>query len=281
MANQEVTFGKYPLNSTGNIAATAAPFSAGYLTDLLPFLEQDNLFRTYDKNANWHAAANMTARLSRVSAFECPSTVRNGMAFEYTAIATGGPRVLTEGAPTDYGNTSGLGSGLDFRLNNLGTEGRKGIISFGIASNVAAVTDGLSNTIMFAECSGRPYLWQRGKQIVTPLPPGPPPTPKTWSTSNPYPLQTGSTWASSLKGMSIDGASFDGVTGDSSTAFAVSFGDCAVNCSTDNEIYAFHPGGANVSMGDGSVRFLRDSVPIRVLAALVSRAGGEVTPGDF
>ena len=281
MANFEGNYNPYPLGSTGSVGATTAPFSAGYLTDLLPFLEQDNLLRIYNKNANWHDPANQTARMTRVSTFECPSTIRPGQAFEFTQIAPGGPRVLTEGAPIDYANTSGLGSGLDFRLDNLGTEGRKGIISFGAAAKHSAVTDGLSNTIMFAESAGRPFLWQKGRQITTPLPPGTPPTPKTWSTSNPYPLQTGATWASSRKGMSIDGASFDGVTGDSSTASGMSFGDCSINCSTDNEIYSFHSGGANVGMGDGSVRFLRDSISIRTLAALVTRAGGEVINGDY
>jgi prepilin-type processing-associated H-X9-DG protein len=248
--------------------------------DLLPFLEQDNLLRLYNKNANWHDAANLSARMTRVSTFECPSTNRPGQAFEYTAIGSSGVRVITEGAPIDYANTSGLGSGLDFRLNNLGTEARKGIISSGEPATHAFVTDGLSNTIMFAESAGRPFLRQKGRSVTSLLPPGTPPTPKTWSTSNPYPFTTGGTWASSLKGMSIDGASFDGVTGDSSSAFAVSWGDCTINCSSDNEIYSFHTGGANVAMGDGSVRFLRESISIQALAALVTRAGGEVISGD-
>ena len=280
MANFEGTYQTYPQNSTGSLGATAPPWSTGYVPDLLPFLEQDNLLRLYNKNANWHDAANQAARMTRVSTFECPSTNRPGQAFEYTAIASGGPRVITEGAPIDYANTSGLGSGLDFRLNNLGTERRKGIISFGKPAKHTVVTDGLSNTLMFAEVAGRPYLWQRRRLNSSPLPPGTPPTPKTWSTSNPYPFPTGGTWASSLKGMSIDGASFDGVTGDSSSAFAVSWGDCTINCSTDNEIYSFHPGGANVAMGDGSVRFLRESISIQALAALVTRAGDEVIPSD-
>lgn len=281
MTNFEGTYGTFPQNSTGSLGATAPPYSTGYVPDLLSFLEQDNLLRIYNKNANWNDSSNQAARMTRVSTFECPSTNRPGQAFEYTTVnGSSQPRALVEGAPIDYANTSGLGSGLDFRLNNLGTEARKGIISFGAPAKLAAVTDGMSNTIMFAECAGRPYLWQRGRQIASPLPPGTPPTPKTWSTSNPYPFITGGTWASSLKGMSIDGASFDGVTGDSSSAFAVSWGDCTINCSSDNEIYSFHTGGANVAMGDGSVRFLRESISIQALAALVTRAGGEVISGD-
>jgi prepilin-type processing-associated H-X9-DG protein len=53
-------------------------------------------------------------------------------------------------------------------------------------------------------------------------------------------------------------------------------GPCGVNCSNGNEIYAFHSGGANVTMGDGSCRFLREGINIGTLAAMVTKANGEV-----
>jgi prepilin-type processing-associated H-X9-DG protein len=43
-------------------------------------------------------------------------------------------------------------------------------------------------------------------------------------------------------------------------------------------MYAFHTGGANVCMGDGSVRFLRDSISMKMLYALCARGDG--TPLD-
>jgi prepilin-type processing-associated H-X9-DG protein len=43
---------------------------------------------------------------------------------------------------------------------------------------------------------------------------------------------------------------------------------------------SFHPGGANILMADGSVRFLKDSVNILTLWKLGSRAGGEVVSAD-
>ena len=51
---------------------------------------------------------------------------------------------------------------------------------------------------------------------------------------------------------------------------------CAINCSNHQQIYSFHPGGANAVFADGSVHFLQEGISIRVLAALVTRAGGEV-----
>jgi prepilin-type N-terminal cleavage/methylation domain-containing protein/prepilin-type processing-associated H-X9-DG protein len=41
-----------------------------------------------------------------------------------------------------------------------------------------------------------------------------------------------------------------------------------------------HPGGANLVFGDGSVRFLGDSVSLITLQALVTRAGGDVAAPD-
>jgi prepilin-type processing-associated H-X9-DG protein len=45
-------------------------------------------------------------------------------------------------------------------------------------------------------------------------------------------------------------------------------------------IGGLHPGGFNVGMGDGSVRFLRDTVNKVVLQALFSRSSGEVISSD-
>jgi prepilin-type processing-associated H-X9-DG protein len=53
-------------------------------------------------------------------------------------------------------------------------------------------------------------------------------------------------------------------------------GRCGINCTNQTEIYSFHPGGANALFADGSVRFLKASMDIRILARLVTRAGGEV-----
>jgi len=41
-----------------------------------------------------------------------------------------------------------------------------------------------------------------------------------------------------------------------------------------------HPGGANVAMCDGSVKFLKDSTNIQTIWALGSRAGGEIISSD-
>ena len=76
-------------------------------------------------------------------------------------------------------------------------------------------------------------------------------------------------------------------------------GPCAINCTNGQdigtvnggftswpyyntegtgEVFSFHTSGANALFGDGSVHFLNESLPISILAALVTRGQGEVTP---
>ena len=52
------------------------------------------------------------------------------------------------------------------------------------------------------------------------------------------------------------------------------------NAGNNDELASFHPGGVNVLMGDGSVRFLKDSVSPVTLRALVTPQGGEVISSD-
>ena len=52
------------------------------------------------------------------------------------------------------------------------------------------------------------------------------------------------------------------------------------NCGLFEEIFSFHVGGAQVLMGDGSVRFLSESLDYRTLRALVTPNGAEVV-GEF
>ncbi len=47
-----------------------------------------------------------------------------------------------------------------------------------------------------------------------------------------------------------------------------------------DEMYSLHPGGANVLMGDGSVRFIKQSINLLTWAALCSRSNGEVISAD-
>ncbi|MDE2507648.1 MAG: DUF1559 domain-containing protein [Planctomycetota bacterium] len=44
----------------------------------------------------------------------------------------------------------------------------------------------------------------------------------------------------------------------------------------NEEIFSYHPGGANVLLGDGHVAILKETTNVVVLRGLVTSAGGEV-----
>ena len=118
------------------------------------------------------------------------------------------------------------------------------------ARSVADILDGTSHTILMAECAGRPQLWHGRAKV------------NLWLTGGP--------WASRnllwCRGATPDGTAF--------------YDRCAINCTNDREVYSFHPGGANAVFADGSMHFLKVGMSIKILAALVTRAGGEVIPAE-
>ncbi len=251
--NYENTYQRFPASNT-----TAAPFH-GWAAVVLPFIEQENIRNIYSLNANWFDATNTTARTTQVKTFLCPSASSNRVGSSAVAGQAGSP---FSGAAWDYTNISVIGQPLMTYLNypdpaSYGTTWRGVMSSTG--SSVADITDGLSNTILITEDANRPEYWVKGKRITDQVPisfPG-----------GGAGVAVGGVWADHQKGFGVEGTSADG--------FTVT-GDCAINCNNSFEIYAFHPGGANAAMADGSVRFLRDSMTIRTLAALCTRAAGEI-----
>jgi prepilin-type N-terminal cleavage/methylation domain-containing protein/prepilin-type processing-associated H-X9-DG protein len=250
--NYESAAGTWPAQSTD------AP-RGSWITQVLPYIEQGTVFRLYDPAKNWDDPANADAVTTRIGVLLCPSAARDREGFEYTRFTTATPRFFLYGAPTDYTNVGGVGTALASSLSPPPAD-RTGV--FGDRPvKLSEVIDGLSNTILVTECANRPQLWQRRRRVDSLPPPAP------WSSSSDKPYVTGGVWASHLKGFLIDGAGPEGKTNG---------GPCPMNCSNDNEVYSFHPGGANALFADGSVRFLQVSMSTATLAALVTRAGGEV-----
>jgi prepilin-type processing-associated H-X9-DG protein len=53
-----------------------------------------------------------------------------------------------------------------------------------------------------------------------------------------------------------------------------------IDSGANDEIFSYHPGGANCGFGDGSVKFLKATTSLVVLRALVTLNGGEVISSD-
>jgi prepilin-type processing-associated H-X9-DG protein len=230
---------------------------------VLPYLEQENVRNIYVPAANWYDPANEPARTANVKTFLCPSTPTGGRPGSSAVPGVAGSPFT--GAAWDYTNVSVVAVTLLAYLNYPNPAGYTGIwrgVMSSTGSRVADITDGLSNTILMTEDAGRPDYWVKGKRVTGITPP--------FGGDGPG-VVTGGVWADHQKGFGIEGTSPDGLT---------LVGECAVNCTNAYEVFAFHPGGANAAMADGSVRFLRDSISIRTLAALSTRGAGEVISGD-
>jgi prepilin-type N-terminal cleavage/methylation domain-containing protein/prepilin-type processing-associated H-X9-DG protein len=148
---------------------------------------------------------------------------------------------------------------------------------------ISEVTDGLSNTIAVAESAGRPYHYIGGKRADT-LTVG-----STGPTSFPTRRVNGGGWCRPASDFAVDGSSSDGSTfGTGSTVTKAvnatngesvetgTYKGSTYNTEGTSEAYAFHPGGAQVVFGDGSVKLISKDVTIRVFTSLVTRAGAEI-----
>lgn len=48
----------------------------------------------------------------------------------------------------------------------------------------------------------------------------------------------------------------------------------------NEEPFSYHPGGVNALFGDGSVRFVKDSINLVAFRSILTLAGGETVSGD-
>jgi prepilin-type processing-associated H-X9-DG protein len=95
----------------------------------------------------------------------------------------------------------------------------------------------------------------------------------------------GGGWCRPASDFELKGATADGATLPGPVAINATNGEDVQNqyphpiygTLGTGETYSFHTGGANVAFGDGSVRLIRATIPIRTFARLATRAGGEVT----
>jgi prepilin-type N-terminal cleavage/methylation domain-containing protein/prepilin-type processing-associated H-X9-DG protein len=215
----------------------------------LAFIEQDNAGKLWDQNTKWNVGTNLTTSQIKFKLFLCPS-------------APGSRRPAPNGiAPGDYGSINAIRRRF-YTANNVPNfpvpgsavdDEALGCLSKVTDTPFAAIIDGLSNTIMIGEDAGRPNVFQKGKDTGTIA-------------------ADGLGWADPDCGFSIDGVQADLVTVG---------GTCFINCTNDSEFYAFHSGGMNACLADGSVRFIRSSISAATLAALVTRDTGDIPGSDW
>ncbi|MBX7075191.1 MAG: DUF1559 domain-containing protein [Pirellulales bacterium] len=250
---------EYPLAYT----AKNTPGKNNWVPFVLPYVEQQSLLVGYDLNVNWWLEPNRSIVAKPLAIMTCASTPGDGRMQDKPEKTppnkTGacGDYFAPAGVHTDLNHSmpsdQQLPSGADLR----------GVLCWWAETNPrnrpADVRDGLSNTIMLGECAGREDVW-RGR-IMTPAN----------FTSAPRVRARGGAWATT------DNAYDIGQRKAWDAAFGPIPGQLAINNSNEwgHCFYSFHDDGANFGFADGSVRFIAETVPLPLLAALVTRSGQE------
>ena len=226
----------------------------GWTTLLLPFLEQENVYKMVDQNQNWYVSAggcqNRAAGLVRMKMFVCPANP----GAERTILVQDpeNPGGSFQAAPTDYT----LADGFYYSTNPRNwIEGTIRSISEIGKRRLTDVTDGTSNTLIIFENADVPNLWINGKLVQDKLS-----TPQVINHSN------HGGWANpnnnTVRGWDATGT--------------VQFGPYIVNKRNGAAIYGFHPGGAHVLLADGSVQFFGENTTSEIVKRFISFNGGEV-----
>jgi prepilin-type N-terminal cleavage/methylation domain-containing protein len=254
-----------------------------FLTSVLPFLEQSNVSNQYNQKIDWFDLVNRPAASVLIPTYVCPSapgsersldTTQLGSA-DRTTFATGGDwrPGLSDYMAVNRANNRGAVWNAITGSNPAypGDDSIKAVLGTNAYTRLSAITDGLSNTIMIAEAAGRPARWEfsRMSQQYAGAP-------------NAY---MNGPWAHSGNDIAVDGSKVTVVNGvrTASTLSAVAdvSSACAVNCTNQGEIYAFHTGGSNVILGDCSVKFMPATIDLKTLMLVCSRSDGTPTGDVF
>ena len=254
---------------------SSASVKHNLITFLLPFLEQQAAYAEYRFDVNWQNAANQTARQRRISILLCPES--DPVRFCRYGVTRGNAAhdKIVEYFCSDYTSCDEIGGTVLRTLRGLGIErndwssvlraantdtvaqqipfdayhvSMSGMLSVN-PTTFTTVTDGLSNTMMLFECTGRPFKFELGRRVGD-------------SEVSPRTPIGGAEWAD----------------GDAQIwLHALCNGTQVFNCNNHQEIYSLHQGGSNFLYGDGSVLFHSETMaPAAFVSRFTSRAGDVV-----
>jgi prepilin-type N-terminal cleavage/methylation domain-containing protein/prepilin-type processing-associated H-X9-DG protein len=269
--NYHDTYGRFP----GGVYLNPGPFSLGpraqgytVFVALLPFIEQDNLYALWNfttpiLNGQQSATVPNPPAATVLKTLICPS---DQIPENPRPAAKHPPGVYLWGI-TSYGGNGGTQSYPNASLDGIFFAVGPGSSPVLKSVRMADVTDGLSNTLLFGE---RYHLDANFDELVSPVP-------SSLSTDlvagygwwgSPTPEAVADVTESAFAPLNylVPNPLPPGVTSQQ----AVNLRICAWGSG--------HTGGANFALGDGSVRFIDNSIPQTTLAWLSTRAGGEVIP---
>ncbi|QEH32512.1 hypothetical protein OJF2_09890 [Aquisphaera giovannonii] len=223
---------------------------------LLPYLELSPLHASLNVNLPCWLPANTTGARASVAVFLCPSVSEASLLYD---VKDEGGDVLATLSRSHYAANAGRQEAWGYAADDWSALADGPIFRNGKVRD-ASVTDGLSNTIFAGEHSA--VLSDKTWVGIVPGAIGCP-TPR-FATSW---CDVGATQALVHSGPNPGE--------DPPLIHPPNARSCKL-CG----MYAEHPDGSNVLMGDGSVRFARSTISQAVWPALATRAGGEVISAD-
>jgi prepilin-type N-terminal cleavage/methylation domain-containing protein/prepilin-type processing-associated H-X9-DG protein len=256
---------------------------------ILPYIEQGNLANLYNFSYDYDAQPNATAAATYIALYNCPSTPDQPRYDTTPSDDAGSTGWGTLGrATTDYSALNAIknfvahacpqtssvplnASKDDPRIIGVMTRDSMG---GGIRTGTtwAQIPDGTSTTIMVGEDAGRPAWYGSGRLLI--------------ASGGRKPNKEGG-WADPNAAFSVDGAyspcnlAFVGNSTADPCIPGPTPNSCPLNCDNNSEFYGFHMNGCNAVFADGHVQLLNQSLSLCTLAALVTRAGGEIPGPDW
>jgi len=232
---------------------------------VLPYVEQDNLYRTIQQSVSIYQAwvdgtpggANdqtwRNIRGTKVPTYICPSEPFSN---------TPGNRASGNWARSNYAACAGPGNpsntiGGASNSTNYGLDG-SGVMTINFGCPVGSIPDGSSNTVMFNHVRAGPAANDmRG----------------TWAYGQAGCAYTALNAAGDCYTPNDTGCCSDDVSGCNDRP------DIAMGCwnggFAQGQARSSHSGGVNTGMGDGSIRFIRNSIDQRTWYVMQGRADGQ------
>jgi prepilin-type N-terminal cleavage/methylation domain-containing protein len=264
-----------PVSTNGS-----TPRATSLFVELLPFLEQQPLYSRWDfANPSANDAGGKSSRGATVlSLLVCPSDSIRDNPVDMASRFAGLNSYAGNGGRRSYLPANATVDGI-FSMTGVGSQPRSGQVPVRLDD----VTDGTSGTLLFGERRHDDGNWDSW----LPAPFQPPPSPPM------LPMRMYGTWAPQTIPSSVTDVILSG-------AVPINYGQpkpyippppgnppmppppvpwSGFQTSYEVRLNAFgshHLGGAQFALADGSVRFLRDDLPLTTLQALCTRSGNEV-----
>lgn len=246
---------------------------------LLLQLEADNIYNSINFSLDYNdvGGQNTTAYHAVFSGFLCPSTSRGAGAsrdLDGYGMTDYGATCYTDISPTGAAPTTPQPSPTPPATPLRDVNSRAdGVLKHG-TTRIPEIRDGLSNSLTIAEDAGRDSRftsaytedWYDGV------------TKRTRPVANPTGTRRFWRWGEADCSIGVSGGINNKYRPQTTPPYPA--GIASVDAGANDEIFSFHPGGAHALFGDGSARFLNESIYPTVLRGLVTAKGREVISAD-